>query len=171
MCDRVGLHCHLNVILAQKLRDCQITERGEYCRKGERFWKKMWEGQKQSLWFLFRLYLFLCGCWCVSVFSERWHSSIRRRLQWVCCTSSDRINGYRAVAKSQVAHATTNVVTINLDLLFSLAATKQLQMHQPNFAFPFSPHSMRIVMRLASVHIVILVRWYFSKVSGIVWPS
>lgn len=101
MCDRVGLYCHLNVILVQKLRDCQITGRGEYCSKGERFWKKMWERQKQSLWFLFRLYLLLCRCWCVSVFSERWHSSIRRRLQGVCCTSSDRINGYRAVAKLQ----------------------------------------------------------------------
>lgn len=42
--------------------------------------------------------------------------------------------------------------------LFSSAATKQLQMHQPNFAFPFLPHSMRIVMPLASVNIVILVR-------------
>lgn len=55
MCDWVGLYCHLNVILVQKLRDCQITGRGEYCKKGERFWKKMWERQKQSLWFLFRL--------------------------------------------------------------------------------------------------------------------
>lgn len=53
---------------------------------------------------------------------------------------------------------TTNVVTINFDLLFSSAATKQLQLHQPNFAFPFLPHSMLIVMPLANVNIVILVR-------------
>lgn len=42
--------------------------------------------------------------------------------------------------------------------LFSSAATKQLQMHQPNVAFQFLPHSMLIVMPLANVNIVILVR-------------
>lgn len=39
-----------------------------------------------------------------------------------------------------------------------LLLKKRKQMHQPNVAFPFLPHSMLIVMPLANVNIVILVR-------------
>lgn len=61
MCDRVGLYCHLNVILVQKLRDCQITGRGNTAVKVRGSGKRC-ERDKSSLFGFCLDYLLLCRC-------------------------------------------------------------------------------------------------------------